>query len=65
MIGSVKPKSSMGKLVTAISYYVENQRSPITRAVSGVTRIFALFVLGQFFLRAEAQVVMLRLERVT
>ena len=55
----------MGKLVTAISYYVENQRSPITRAVSGVTRIFALFVLGQFFLRAEAQVVMLRLERVT
>lgn len=65
MIGSVKPKSSIGKLVTAISYYVENQGSPITRAVSGVARIFALFVLWQFLIRAEAQVVMLRLEKAT
>ena len=55
----------MGKLVTAISYYVENQGSPITRAVSGVTHIFALFVLWQFFLSAGAQAVMLRLERAT
>jgi hypothetical protein len=52
----------MGKLGTAIA---ENQGSSDTRAGSGVARMFAVFILGLFFLRAEAQIVMLRLERAT
>jgi len=44
----------MGKLGTAISYRVDNQGGSGTGAVSGVTRIFAVFILGQFFLKGRS-----------